>query len=184
MISVKSSFYGPDKWLAFPGFLCSLFMIMDRPPICLLINKPGLEYCISVVETNSLNENLSYYGKAKYPLLSKIQFRRYTFFSAGTQGKLNRKLSFRGVYRRSIRNDGLDKLRWVSAKFRWSSGGFIKFMESPILLFDSSCVDTLVQDWCSAFTSFLMFGFLDINISYNSFYLGRTRLEFCNLLGD
>jgi hypothetical protein len=53
MISVKSSFYSGDKWLAFPGFLCSLFMLIDRPPICLLVNKPDLEHCFSVVETDS-----------------------------------------------------------------------------------------------------------------------------------
>ena len=184
MISVKSSFYSGDKWLAFPGFLCSLFTLIGQPPIPLLINKPGLEHWFLVVENNSVNEVFSYYGREKYPLLSKIQFRRYTVFSANTQGKLKRKLNFRGVYLRSSDYDGLDKLRWVSAKFRWSIGGFIKFMESPILLFDSSCVDNLIQDWCSSFISFLSFGYVSINVSYSSFYLGKVPFRFCDLLED
>ena len=184
MISVKSSSYVQDKWIAFPGFLCSLYMLFNRPSVPLLVNKPGLEYYFAVVETNSPSENLSHCCKRKYPVLSGIHLGRYTIISAATQGKLNRKLNWLGLYKRSFSSDKLSNLKWVSAKFHWSGHGIINSMESPILLFDSSCVDNLVRDWCFAFISFLASGFLIMNILYNSFCLGKAKLKLCDLLED
>jgi hypothetical protein len=184
MISVRSSFYNQDKWLAFPGFLVSLVGLSNQFSIKFFVNRPGLEHWFLVIKTNSPNENLFRYGQRKFASLSGIHFGRYTIISARTQGKLNRKLNPRGVYERSSYLNNLNNLKWVSVNYCWTSNEIIKFMESPILLFDSSRLSNLALDWCSAFISFLSFGFLNINVSYGSFSLGKVLFRFCDLLGD
>jgi len=185
MISIKSSFYSKDKWLAFPGFLVS-FNRLSLPMNFFLSNRPGLEHCFSVVETSFSIENLSFRFDLSYPLLSDIQFERYTIISARTQGKLNKKLSWLGLYNRSSYVDSLDNLKWISADYHWASSSdkFVKFIDSPILLFDSSRVRNLIWDWCSAFISFLSFGCLNIVVSHGSFHLGRVEFRFSNLLRE
>jgi len=183
MISIKSSFYSKDKWLAFPGFLVSFARL--NTPIHFSTNRPDLEHCFAVIETSSSRENLSFRSEISYPLLSDIQFGRYTIISARTQGKLNRKLTWLGLYNRSSYLDSLDNLKWVSANYNWSRHKVaINSIESPILIFDSSCINNLIWDWCSAFISFLAFGFLSISVSYGHFSLGKITLKFCDLLKD
>jgi hypothetical protein len=185
MISVKSSFYSKDKWLAFPGFLVSLARLVTYVhPIDFFVNRPDLEYCFAAVETNSPNKNLFSRSGMSYPKLSDIQLGRYTIISARTQGKLKRKLSYRGVYSRSSYLDSLNNLRWISAKHHWTIFRTIEFMESPILIFDSSNVNGLTWDWCSAFISFLSSGYLNVRVSYRSFSLGKIEFRFGCLMED
>jgi len=181
MISIKSSSYSKSKWLAFPGFLISFKELNTYGiPIDFLSNRPGLEYCSALLETNFPNENLSRSYEIDYPILSDIQFERYTIIAARTQGKLNRKLSWLGRYIRSSYTDSLSNLKWISAEYHWSnrSDKIIEFIDSPILLFDSSTVNNLIWDWCSAFISFLNFGCLNILVSYRSFSLGQIQFRF------
>jgi len=184
MISVKSSYYSKNKWLAFPGFLVSFARL--NVPIDFLVNRPDLEHCFSVIETNFPNENLYSRSEINYPILSDIQFERYTIISARTQGRLNRKLSWLGLYGRSSYLDRLNNLKWVSAGYHWESyiNKTVKFMDSPILIFDSSSVNNLIWDWCSAFISFLSSGSLSTLVSYRSFSLGKIEFRFNNLVKD
>ena len=184
MISIKSSFYSKNKWLAFPGFLVSFARLTI--PIDFSINRPDLEHCFAVIETSSPGENLSFRSELSYPLLSDIQFGRYTIISARTQGKLNRKLSWLGVYNRSTYLDSLDNLKWITAEYHWAnrSNKTINFIDSPILLFDSSSVNNLIWDWCSAFISFLNYGCLNILVFHRSFSLGQIEFRFRDLVND
>ena len=184
MISIKSNFYSKDKWLTFPGFLVSFARL--NTPIDFSINRPDLEHCFAVIETSCPSENLSFRSELNYPLLSDIQFGRHTIISARTQGKLNRKLSWLGVYNRSTYLDSLDNLKWTSAEYHWAdySNKIIKSIDSPILLFDSSRVNNIIWDWCSAFISFLNYGCLNIFVSHRSFSLGQIELRFSDLVND
>jgi hypothetical protein len=187
MISIKSSFRYQDKWLSFPGFLVSLNGLnIYRLPIDFLANRPDLEYCCALVETNSPNENLSRRCEIDYLILSDIQFSRYTIIAARTQGKLNKKLSWLGNYGRSSYTDSLSNLKWISAEYHWAnrSNKIVKSIDSPILLFDSSRVDNLIWDWCSAFISFLNSGCLNIFVSHRSFSLGQIEFRFSDLVND
>jgi len=187
MISIKSSSYSKNKWLAFPGFLVSFEKLnIYRLPIDFLANRPDLEHCYALLETNSPNDNLSCRDEIDYPILSDIQFGRYTIMAARTQGKLNRKLSWLGRYNRSSYTDSLSNLRWTSAEYHWAdpSNKIIKSIDSPILLFDSSRVNNLIWNWCSAFISFLNYECLNIFVSYRSFSLGQIEFRFRDLVND
>jgi len=187
MISIKSSSRCQDKWLSFPGFLVSFDRLnIYRLPIDFLANRPDLEYCCALVETNSPTENLSCRYEIDYLILSDIQFSRYTIIAAKTQGKLNRKLSWLGRYSRSSYTDSLSNLKWLSAEYYWEdlSNKIINSIASPTLLFDSSVVNNLIWDWCSAFISFLNFGCLKIFVSHRSFSLGQIEFRFGDLVND
>ena len=187
MISIKSSFRCKDKWLAFPGFLVSLKELNTyRLPIDFLANRPDLEHCYALLETNSPSENLSCRYEIDYPILSDIQFGRYTIMAARTRGKLNRKLSWLGRYSRSSYTDSLSNLKWTSAEYCWAnrSNKIIKSINSPILFFDSSRVNNLIWDWCSAFISFISYGCLNIFVSHRSFSLGQIEFRFSDLVDD
>jgi len=187
MISIKSSSYSKNKWLAFPGFLVSFEKLnIYRLPIDFLADRPALEHCYSLLETSSPSENLSRCYEIDYPMLSDIQLGRYTIIAARTQGKLNRKLSWLGGYSRSSYTDSLRNLKWTSAEYHWAdcSNKIIKSINSPILLFDSSGVNNLIWDWCSAFISFLNYGCLNIFVSHRSFSLGQIEFRFRDLVND
>lgn len=184
MVSVKSSFWDSDKWLAFPGFSILFVEFLDKSPIRFLVNKPGLEYSFAVLDTKCPEGDLARRSRLAYPLLSDFQFGRYTIISVGEQRKVKRRLNSCGVYIRSNYLDRLDDLRWASAGYRWANyiDKVVDSMESPILIFDSNRVNDIIGYWCSAFVSFLSFGFIKVSVSYGSFSLGEVPFKCCDLL--
>jgi hypothetical protein len=191
MISVNSRAFDEDDWIAFPGLSVSLFGI-NKPnrssvgflgnPIEFRADRVGIDNYFAVVKDGFNEENLLRNRGLRHNLLSFFCLRRYSFLPYRTQRELSKRLPYLGVgvQVRFVRSRVLGDLSWVSAKYRWrwSSPAVIDFMESPVLIFDSSRLSDLADIWCSAFASFLRLGFLRAESLYKVFYLGSSKFEF------
>jgi len=184
MISVKSSYRCGIEFAAFPDTIIDFYRMHDlysgSSGIRMLLNKPDLDHWLLVAEKQFvLQEMVRWFSCNAYSDMKSL-FLIYTIITVADRRSLRRKMGgsvyFRPYYDASLRN-----LKWLSAKYVCVGTDQILFMSSPILLFDSSISDSLIDNWFHAFVSLLLTGFLDCIVSYTNFCLGSFKIDLVDL---
>ncbi len=105
-----------------------------------------------------------------------LLFSLYSVVPARDRRSLRRFIYGSRVYRDSPK-DSLRSLEWVSARYVHDGRGQLLFLQSPILLFDSSFSEFLMDSWCHAFVSLVRDGFLECVVHHACFCLGAFQFN-------
>ena len=184
MISVKSSYRCGIEFAAFPDIIIDFYRMHDlhsgSSGIRMLLNRPDLDHWLLVVEKQVvLQEMIRWFDCNAYADMKPL-FLIYTIIPAADRRALKRKMSG-SVYFRPYYSASLRDLKWLSAKYVCVGTDQILFIPSPILIFDSSISDSLIDNWFHAFVSLLLTGFLDCIVSYTQFCLGSFKINLLDL---
>jgi hypothetical protein len=181
MISIKSSYRSDTELAAFPDALINFYRLhnlsLGPAGIKILSNRPDLDHCVLAVEKQVPTEDMLtyYFDRFAYGDMNEL-FEMYTVIPAGNRRTLKRKMNgstyFRYNYGHSLHN-----LKWVLAKYVFAVPGKVLFMQSPILLFDSSVSSYFIDCWFSAFASLLSTGNLECVVNHTHFCLGTFKLS-------
>ena len=181
MISIKSRRFSVYTELAaFPDVLIDLHSMdelgLRSEGIKRLINKPDLDHSILVANRkHSLKDMANYFCFNAYTDMYRL-FMMYTVIPVGSLQVMESR------YYRSSYDDSLRTLRWVSAEHVCTEDGKVLFMQSPILLFDSSVSGSSPNDWFSAFVSLLDTGLIECIVIRARFCLGNFKIDPLGLL--
>jgi len=184
MVSIKSIYSYSIELAAFPDVLISFYRInnlsLGMAEIKILSNKPDIDHWLLVTGKEiPLEDMLHYFNNNAYMDMDQL-FMMYTIIPARDRRILKRTMSG-SVYYRSNYNNSLHYLKWVSAKYVFAGIDQILFIQSPILLFDSSVSSFFMNSWFSAFLSLLRTGVLNVVVNYTHFCLGTFNLNLCDL---
>ncbi len=171
---------------AFPDTLVGLHSMSGVSPkesitnIDFLKNRPHIDHWLAVAASGLSSEYVlgDLCDGAREDADYLIQM--YSVIPARDRHRLRYKLVGSSVYRNPF-EDCLYNMRWVSAKYVHDGWGHILSIQSPILFFDASFSESFAVDWCSAFVSFLGYGFLDCVVHYSCLCLGDFRVNLLEL---
>ncbi len=166
---------------AFPDALIVLYPMHEvLLGISFLGNRPSIDHWLTVAKSGLSSEYVlgDLIHNARRSADDLIQM--YTVIPARSRSHLRFRLLGSWVYRNPL-EDSLYDLKWVSAKYTRGDRSQVLSIQSPILLFDSSFSKSFAIDWCSAFVSFLGYGFLDCVVHYSCLCLGDFRVNLLEL---
>jgi hypothetical protein len=149
----------------------------------MLLNRPDLDHWLLVVEKQVILQDMIHWFSCNAYADMKSLFLIYTIIPAADRRALKRKMSG-SVYFRPYYSASLRDLKWLSSKYVRVGTDQILFIPSPILLFDSSISDSLIDNWFHAFVSLLRVGFLDCIVSYTHFCLGSFKMNLLDLISE
>jgi len=180
MISVKSSYRSGTELAAFPDSLIDFYRMynlsLGYAGVKTLLNRPDLDHWILAIERQvSVEDMITYLNCNAYADMNRLS-EMYSVIPAGNRRTLKRKTNG-FAYLRPTYDSSLKNIKWVSAKYVCVGQRQVLFMQSPILLFDSSVSSFFIDSWFSAFVSLLSNGVLDVIVSYAHFCLGAFKIN-------